>query len=92
MFAITSNAGVPSSHLSAGRRGVSDLVGHGGEDGHQPALPVELLTEASADAAQQSGQKVLVASAELTVLQVVLQQPEGHTGSNLVSFKGTRVT
>ncbi len=63
-------------HLSAGRRRVSDLVSHLGEDGDEPALTVELLPQPPTDAAQQSRQQVLIASAELAVLQVVLQQPE----------------
>lgn len=66
-------------HLSAGRSAVSDFVSHLGEDGHEPTLTVELLTESSTGAAEQSGQKVLITSAELTVLQVVLQQPERET-------------
>lgn len=63
-------------HLSAGRRGVSDFVSNLGEDGDEPTLTVELFAESSTGAAEQSSQKVLIASAELTVLQVVLQQPE----------------
>ena len=70
-------------HLSAGWRGLSDFVGHLGEDGDEPALTVELLTETSTNAAQQSSQKVLISSAELAVLQVVLQQPDGQTQSGL---------
>lgn len=63
-------------HLSAGQRSVSDFASHLGEDGDEPALAVKLLPEIPTNAAEQSGQKVLIASAKLTVLQVVLQQPE----------------
>lgn len=63
-------------HLSAGQGGVSDLLSHLGEDGDEPALTVKLLAESSTGAAQQGGQQVLIASAELAVLQVVLQQPD----------------
>lgn len=70
------------AHLSAGGRGVPDPVGHAGEDGDQPALAVELLAQTAAHAAQQRGQQVVVASAELAVLQVVLQQPETATRSD----------
>ena len=65
-----------SAHLSAGRRRFSDFVSHLGEDGDEPALPVELVAETSTHAAQQGSQQVLIASAELAVLQVVLEQPE----------------
>lgn len=65
-------------HLSAGRRGVSDFLGQLGEDGDKPALLIKLFPQTSTDTAEQSSQEVLIASAELTVLQVVLQQPERH--------------
>lgn len=65
-------------HLSAGWRGVTDFLGQLGEDGDEPALSIKLFPQTSTDTAEQSSQKVLIASAELTVLQVVLQQPERH--------------
>lgn len=58
-------------------------MGHLGEDGDEPALTVKLLTETATNAAQQRSQKVLIASAELAVLQVVLKQPDGQTQSGL---------
>lgn len=71
-FRLTS----PRSHLSVGRCGVSDFLSHRGEDGNDPALTIKLVPKTSPDAAEQSGQEVLIAGAELTVLKVVLQQPE----------------
>lgn len=68
-------------HLSVGRVGISDFVSHRGKNGDEPGLAVELVTETSTGAAEQSGEEVLIASAELTVLQVVLQQPERRTQS-----------
>lgn len=43
-------------HLSAGRSGISDLLGHLGEDGDEPALPVKLVPQSSAHAAKEGGQ------------------------------------
>lgn len=73
-------SGTTRTHLSAGGRGLSHLKRHFAEDGHHPALTLELLTQPSTGAAQKSCQQVLIASAELTVLQVVLQQPEEGEG------------
>lgn len=67
------------SHLSAGGSCVPDSAGHVGEDGDEPALTIELVSKTSANAAQQSSQQVVVTSAELTVLQVVLQKPDAET-------------
>lgn len=67
------------SHLSAGGSCVTDSAGHVGEDGDEPALTIELISKTSANAAQQSSQQVVVTSAELTVLQVVLQKPDAET-------------
>lgn len=54
-------------------------MSHPGEDGNEPALPVKLVPEAPTDAAQQRSEEVLIASTELTVLEVILQQPDAHT-------------
>lgn len=54
-------------------------MSHPGEDGDEPALPVKLLPEAPTNAAQQRSEEVLIASTELTVLEVILQQPDAHT-------------
>lgn len=83
LFAGCSSFNDPA-HLSVGRRGVSNFLSHLREDGHEPALSVKLFPETSTDTAEQSGQEVLVAGTELTVLQVVLQQPEAEEQS--VSF------
>lgn len=74
-------------HLSAGRCGVADLLSDFGEDGDEPALAIELFPQTSAHAAQQGSQQVLVASAELTVLQVVFQEPGAHTHTHDLQFK-----
>ena len=63
------------THLSIRRVGVADLLGHRGQYGHQPGLPVELVAEPPSHAAQQRRQQVLVAPAELAVLQGILQKP-----------------
>lgn len=69
---LKSSTDIFSSDLSGCRCGVSDALGHLSQDGHHPALTVKLLSEAAAHTAQQGGQQVLIASAELAVLQVVL--------------------
>lgn len=68
------------THLPDGGRGLPDPLSHLGEDGDEPALTVKLIPQSSTNAAEQSGQEVLVPSAELAVLQVVLQQPERRAG------------
>lgn len=68
-----------TANLSAGGSCVPDSVGHVGEDGDEPALTIKLLPEPSAHAAQQSSQQVVVTSTKLTVLQVVLQEPDAET-------------
>jgi len=78
-------------HLSAGRRAVADSLSHRGEDGDEPALPVELVTQTPPHAAQQSGEQVLVASAELAVLQVVLQQPDVHVHTRTHAHTHTKL-
>lgn len=63
------------SDLSRWWWGVSDTLCNFSQDADEPALAVKLFTEASACAAEQRGQQVLIAYAELGVLQSVLQQP-----------------
>ena len=62
-------------------RGEASVVGDQRQDGHQPALPVKLLAEAVAHAAQHGCQQLLIAHAELRVLQCVLQKPK-HTNTH----------
>lgn len=53
--------------------GLSDLLGQFSKGIDKPALAVKLLPQSLATAAQQGCQQVLVADAELRVLEAILQ-------------------
>lgn len=71
----------PGTHLACGRGGVPHLLGQPGQRADEQALPVELLSQPLPTAAEQSCQQVLVADAELGVLEAVLQQPARSRGT-----------
>lgn len=70
----------PGTHLACGWGGIPHLLGQPGQRADEQALPVKLLPQPLPAAAQQSCQQVLVADAELGVLEAVLQQPAWSRG------------
>lgn len=71
----------PDTHLACGRGGIPYLLGQPGQRADEQALPVKLFPQPLPAAAEQSCQEVLVADAELGVLEAILQQPAQSRGT-----------